>query len=212
MPYKDIRNIIDDAIQHEAETGAFRQILEHNLQHLHPSIQTTSKDVVNSLQFFVIDYMRHVPDCLEVVEQDATELGLEEAMQPFVNVAIDYFLSPPAQIKQRQGLAGLLHTAYLAHRMLEELNDNYLSRTGQPLIPRNLVTANLVVHELIGSELASELEQLISQMTSILSARFNKIPSSLLKQSTDAPVFERWPCFGDPHGVQLRWGRLSATQ
>lgn len=212
MPYSDIRSIIDDAIQHEAETGAFRQVLLQSLDYLHPSIQTTSKDVVNSLQFFVIDYLRHVPDCLEVVEQDATALGLEDAMQPFVNVAVDYFLSPPAQIKQRKGLSGLLHTAYLAHRILEELNDNYLSRAGQPLIPRNLVTANLVVHELIGADFANELEQLVNQMTSILSARFNKIPSRLLKQATNEPVFERWPCFGDPHGVQLRWGRITATQ
>lgn len=212
MPYSNIRSIIDDAIQHEAETEAFRNLLIDTKDNLHHSIQTTSKDAVNSLQFFVIDYLRHVPDCLEVVEQDATELGLEEAMQPFVNVAIDYFLSPPAQIRQRSGLAGLLHTAYLAHRILEELNDVYLARTGQPLIPRNLVTANLVVHELIGSEFAAELEQLVNQMTSILSSRFNKIPNSLLKQNSDEPVFGRWPCFGDPHGVQLQWGSISAAQ
>lgn len=200
MPYSKIRQLIDLAINHEASTGAFYQYLQESVERLHNSIQTANQDQVNSIQFFVIDYIRHVPDCLELVNQEAMGQGLDDVVQPFLAVASDFF----ANSGDHPGLADLLHPAYLSHRLLEELNDCYLSRTGEPLIPRNLINANLVVHEIIGPEFGEQLEHSVTEMSDTLAQRFQNISDAQLSQAHTS-LLDDWPCFGEPHGISLQW-------
>jgi len=47
-------------------------------------------------------------------------------------------------LEGHEGLDGLLDEAYLAHRLVEEVNDLYIKHFGQPLIPADTTVANVI--------------------------------------------------------------------
>ncbi len=60
-----------------------------------------------------------------------------------------------------EGLESLLDEAYLAHRLVEEVNDLYIKHFGQPLIPSNTTVASVIAHQLIGEQFANQLDEAV---------------------------------------------------
>ena len=67
----------------------------------------------------------------------------------------------PSLPSDHQGLLALLDEAYLAHRLLEEVNDRYLAHGGGQLVPLDTTRASLIVHHLLGEPFANELDALV---------------------------------------------------
>jgi len=87
-----------------------------------------------------------------------------------LEVATDFLLSPTGQGNDPPGFLSLLEQAYLAHRLIEEVNDQYIIRAGIPLIPMDVTKANVIVYHLLGEALANNLDEVVEetarQMTS----------------------------------------------
>ncbi len=61
-------------------------------------------------------------------------------------------------------LAELLDEAYLAHRLVEELNDRYIACFAEPLLTLDTTRANLLAHQLIGESFANQLDALLDEV------------------------------------------------
>ena len=149
-----LREQISRAHQHEANTGQLAQQLEKQLPHLHSAISLADGDRNIVMTRFVSAYIDLVPDLLDAANDVAREAGIESQIKPVLKIAEHFFLQPPAILAGHEGLDGLLDEAYLAHRLVEEVNDLYIKHFGQPLIPADTTVANLIAHQLIGEAFA----------------------------------------------------------
>jgi hypothetical protein len=156
-----LREQIQHALHLEAETGQLSRQLETQLPHLHPAIDLPEVDAKGVLTRFVAAYIELVPDLLDAANEVAIEAGIENQIKPVLKIAEQFFLQPPAILTGHQGLDGLLDEAYLAHRLVEEVNDLYIKHFGQPLIPSNTTVASVIAHQLIGEAFANQLDEAV---------------------------------------------------
>jgi hypothetical protein len=156
-----IRETISAAIRKESETHQLRARLEQQIPLLQQKLLLPEHDPVAALMIFITGYVESVPSCLRLVTAVSKRLGFFDYAAPFLHMAEDYFLQPPDALPQDGGLEALLDEAFLAHRLLEEVNDHHIRQLQRPLLPLDMTEANIIVHHLLGEEFASRLEQLV---------------------------------------------------
>ena len=204
-----LREQITRARQHEAETGQLKQQLEVQLPHLHPSISLPEQDPQAALGRFVAAYIEQVPELLEAANAVAREAGIESQIKPVLKIAEAYFLQPPAIMDGQVGLGCLLDEAYLAHRLVEEVNDLYIKHFKQPLIPLDTTVANLIAHQLIGEAFANQLDEVVhhsvDEMLNEESFALESVEAYRDKLSSPdtGAAWKRWPCLSRQLGVEL---------
>ncbi|WPN47305.1 MULTISPECIES: hypothetical protein [unclassified Pseudomonas] len=211
-----LREQIQKAQQHEAETGLLTRQLESKLPHLHPAIQLPQTDTNGVLTRFVAAYIEEVPDLLDAANEVAREAGIESQIKPVLKIAEQYFVQPPDIMIGHVGLDSLLDEAYLAHRFVEEVNDLYIKHLGQPLIPLDMTVANLIAHQLIGESFANQLDEVvhhaIDEMLDDESFALESVETyreKLASPDTGA-AWKRWPCMGRRLGVGLELDQPAA--
>lgn len=153
-----IRKAIDQARAEEAHTRQLETFIATAAGGLHQAIDLPDADPVRALADFVIAYIEQVPDFLQTLDELMLSCGLREQGRVFITIAEDFFLQPPELVKQCGGLRGLIDEAYLAHRLMEEVNDRLIMLCGIPLTPWDMTLANIVVHNLLGETYANELD------------------------------------------------------
>lgn len=205
-----LQQLIQRAGQHEAASGLLARQLEVQLAALHPSIRLPREDALGVLQRFVEAYIKQVPELLEAANQVAREAGIEAQIKPVLKVAEQFFLQPPALMAGHEGLEGLLDEAYLAHRLVEEVNDRYIRHLGQPLIPLDTTVANLIAHQLIGEPFANQLDEAVQHAVNGMldEQSFAQDSVSTYRERLSDPQVEaawrRWPCLSRQLGVELQ--------
>lgn len=192
-----LRQLIAQARQQESGSQALSRFLQTQLERLHPSIRLPEEDAPGALSAFVIAYIEEVPDVLDAAAEVAREAGIEAAVKPVLKIAEHFFLQPPALMEGHEGLEGLLDEAYLAHRLVEEVNERYLAETGAPLIALDMTTANLVVHHLIGEPFANELDDVAATAAESVMANRRLSASEQADRLQDRPqnwdqAWEHW--------------------
>jgi len=204
-----LREQISLAHQHEASTGQLAQQLEKQLPHLHPAITLAEGDRNIVMTRFVAAYVDLVPDLLDAANDVAREAGIESQVKPVLKIAEQFFLQPPAILTGHIGLDGLLDEAYLAHRLVEEVNDLYIKHFGQPLIPADTTVANLIAHQLIGETFANQLDEAVHHAVDEMLNEDNFALESVeayreqLKSVATEAAWKRWPCLSRKLGVEL---------
>ncbi|NER61049.1 hypothetical protein G3435_15875 [Pseudomonas sp. MAFF212428] len=204
-----VRDQITRAHQHEAETGQLKQQLALQLPHLHPSIQLPEADAQEGLARFVAAYIDQVPELLEAANDVAREAGIESQIKPVLKIAEQYFLQPPGIMNGHVGLDCLLDEAYLAHRLVEEVNDLYIKHFNQPLIPLDTTVANVIAHRLIGETFANQLDEVVhhsvDEMLDDESFALESVEAYREKLSSPdtGAAWKRWPCLSRQLGVGL---------
>lgn len=156
-----IRETISAALSAERKTHQMRSTLEGRLPELHQKLQLPDQEPVAALMTFITGYVECVPSCLALVTSLSKRLGFFDYAAPFLRMAEDYFLQPPDPLPQDGGLEALLDEAFLAHRLLEEVNDHHVRHLQRPLLPLDMTEANIIVHHLLGDEFATRLEELV---------------------------------------------------
>ncbi|VXC88881.1 conserved hypothetical protein [Pseudomonas sp. 8Z] len=206
-----IRQLIAQAREHERASQALSQTLQTRFQGLHPAISLPRENAPALLSRFVIAYIEEVPDVLDAAAEVAREAGIEDAIKPVLKIAEQFFQQPPALLAGHKGLAGLLDEAYLAHRLVEEVNDRYITYLGRPLIPLDTTRANLIVHRVIGEPFANQLDEAVHHALTVMldEARFDK-PSveayrARLAAADTESAWLRWPCLSRQLGVDLQF-------
>jgi hypothetical protein len=159
---KAIHETIAMAKIHEAKTNHLSQLLEQQLSSgMHLSIKLPEKNPTATLLEFVTAYIEHVPQFLEAARAITQQANITDYTKPYFQVAEDYFLKPPEIVAGHVGLDELMDEAYLAHRLIEEVNDRFMVKTGIPLVPMDMTMSNLIVHSLIGEPFANELDEAV---------------------------------------------------
>ena len=204
-----LREQITKAQEHEAQTGQLKQQLAAQLPHLHPLIQLPVQDAQGALNRFVTAYIDQVPEMLEAANVVAREAGIESQIKPVLKIAEDYFTSPPQIMSGHVGLDCLLDEAYLAHRLVEEVNDLYIKHFQQPLIPLDTTVANLIAHQLIGEAFANQLDEVVhhSLDTMLDDESFALESVEAYRDKLSSPetgaAWKRWPSLSRQLGVGL---------
>ncbi len=205
-----LRQLIAQARQQESGSQALTHFLQTQLDRLHPSIRLPEADAPGALTAFVIAYIEEVPDVLDAAAEVAREAGIEAAVKPVLQIAEHFFLQPPALMEGHEGLEGLLDEAYLAHRLVEEVNDRYIAHLGQPLIPLDTTRANLIAHQLIGEPFANQLDEAVHHALAGMldDASFDQPSVQAYREHLAAPdtasSWRRWPCLSQQLGVELQ--------
>ena len=204
-----LREQITRARQHETETGQLKEQLEKQLPHLHPSIHLPEADAQGALARFVGAYIDQVPELLEAANDVAREAGIESQIKPVLKIAEQYFLQPPTITNTHLGLGCLLDEAYLAHRLVEEVNDLYIRHFRQPLIPLDMTVANLIAHQLIGEPFANQLDEVVHHSVDEMlddeafeSDSVEAYRDKLTSADTGA-AWKKWPCMSRRLGFGL---------
>jgi hypothetical protein len=165
MSAADIREKIVAATAAERQTGDLRRQLTAKLPELRQTLVLKGDNPVDALMEFVTGYIESVPGSISLVAAVSKRLGFHDYADPFLQMAQDYFLDPPEDVTGETGLAPLLDEAFLAHRLLEEVNDQHIRHLHRPLLPLDLTEANIIVHHLLGDTVAVRLEKLVDLTT-----------------------------------------------
>ena len=161
MATSGIRETINSALQHERDTNMLRQRVEQQLPQLRSQLVLPEEAPVDALMTFITDYVESVPSCLRLVTAVSKHLGFYDYAAPFLHMAEDYFLQPPQELPTDGGLEALLDESFLAHRLLEEVNDHHIRHLQRALLPVDMTEANIIVHHLLGDSFATRLEHLV---------------------------------------------------
>ena len=212
MSTSNIRSLINEAIEHENKTHHLKKCIEEHLKDIHSSIQIDSDRSLEKMVNFVIGYILQVPDFIDSLKIAANETGLNEAINPLLNIATDYFTAPPELVGNHLGLDAMMDEAYLAHRLIEEINDKFIHQMGVPLIPMDLTSANVIIHNMIGEPFANDLDKIAHK--SVLSLMGNNELFNAPKfqaysekhNAADIPnILKKWPCLSKGMGVSLEF-------
>ncbi|MFT6956762.1 MAG: hypothetical protein ACJAYC_001768 [Halieaceae bacterium] len=168
MSSPDIREIIATAVEQENATHNLLQRLRDNIPQLTDRLELPEDAPEQALLEFITSYIESVPGCISLVTAVSKQFGFHDYAAPFLHIAEDYFLQPPDEVPETGGLALLLDEAFLAHRLLEEVNDHHIRHVQRPLLPQDMTEANIIVHHLLGEPLAGRLEQLVQYTASRL--------------------------------------------
>ncbi|HEY1027461.1 MAG TPA: hypothetical protein VGE28_07485 [Pseudomonas sp.] len=205
-----LRQLITQAQQQETSRQALTLFLQAQLARLHPAIRLPEDDTLGALTGFVVAYIEEVPDVLDAAATVAREAGIEPAIKPVLKIAEHFFLQPPELMAGHEGLEGLLDEAYLAHRLVEEVNDRYIAHLGQPLIPLDTTRANLIAHQLIGEPFANQLDEAVHHALAGMldDSSFDQPSVQAYRERLAAPdtasAWQRWPCLSRQLGLELQ--------
>ena len=207
MTTTGIRETIAAAAEHERETGQLRRTLERRLPELQEKLILPNEDPVAALMVFIRDYVESVPGFINLVTALSKRLGFYDYAAPFLHMAEDYFLQPPDELPTDIGFEALLDEAFLAHRLMEEVNDHHVRHMKQPLLPLDMTEANIIVHHLLGDELATRLERLVQFAASHLLEReyvWERVRELAGSEIAPAPLLCSDDLAGSPRKIRLR--------
>jgi len=206
-----IRQLIRQAQEQDHASGKLLEFVECRKGHLHNAIKLPADKATKKLADFVVRYIKHVPDFIDAIRTMAHEAGIDEDVEPLLKIASDYFLSPPSIVDPHSHLQALLDEAYLAHRLLEEVNDRFMAKSGIPLAPMDMTMANVIAHELIGEPFANELDQAVLFSAELLldEQGFNgeHIEDYVITHKLHGwdQELARWPCLVEDLSISVKF-------
>jgi hypothetical protein len=209
MNTEALQQLIQKAVTQEQETGQLHQLLQQRLETVERIVQLPELEALERLYEFVVRYIQQVPQMLEDLHHGAVEAGLLNYVSPILEVVEGFFMAPPKELNKETGLAALMDEAFLAHRLFEEVNDTYIMRVGQPMIPFDMTMSNVIVHSLISEPFANELEQIVTIATKGIFGEKkayegnDKFLAFMDKKENDnlVQITQHWPCMSTQMGL-----------
>lgn len=217
-PLNPIRQLIAQAQVQDSASGKLLEFVECRKTRLHTAIKLPEDQAAKGLADFIVRYIKHVPDFIDAIRTMAQEAGIYSEVEPLLKIASDYFLSPPSIIDPHSQLEALLDEAYLAHRLLEEVNDRFMAKSGIPLAPMDMTVANVIAHELIGEPFANELDQAVLFSAELLLNEHKFETGNIAdyvsthKNRGWAEETERWPCLVDDLAISVKFDSENITR
>lgn len=206
-----IRKLVQQAREQDVSGAHLTALLASRIARLHSAIKLPSKSVF-LLTDFVTRYVEQVPNFIEVIANTAEKAGIYDGVAPLLSIACDYFLSPPDIVNGERQLGSLLGEAYLAHRLLEEVNDKFIGCCGVPLAPMDMTRANIIAHELIGEPFANELDQAVLFSAELLLNEYRFTGTNLQhyinahRNHDGSTALQPWPCLTHDVAIAIEFG------
>lgn len=205
-----IRKLICEAKKQDAQSGALLKLAQSKLSSLSHIIQPTQDKPSQALKDFICQYIEHTPVFLDALKGVMLEAEIDEQGGIFIAIAEDFFLNPPELVQDHSGLVALLDEAYLAHRIMEEINDRIAMTCGAPLYPIDMSISNIIVHTILGEEFANQLDLAVHYAieSSFKDKGFicsPKCSSYFAKHRNDdwANLLQKWPSLSGDTNINL---------
>lgn len=205
-----LRSLVQQVRKRDARNGGLTALLEPRAQQLHEAIKLPIP-ATDLLADFVVRYVEQVPDFIEAIADISMRAGIYSQVAPLLDIACNYFLSPPDLIRGQGQLELLLEEAYLAHRLLEEVNDRFIGFCGVPLAPMDMTRANIIAHELIGEPFANELDQAVLFSAELLLSQYSftgvnfQQYAHVRKNEGWSAELKRWPCLANDIAIAVEF-------
>lgn len=207
-------DMTEHQLRHALDEERHTHLLQNALQCCYPQVtrlvELREQDAGERLLDFVCLYIRSAPVLLDDLQKAARYAGAGDCIQPLVDIGREFFDLPARVIGHRSGLTAMMVKAYLAHRLLEEVNEACLFRTGHPMIAMDLTLANLIVHTLIGEPFANDMDQLVNTAVTRLFSRYQQQEEkeaepggwfSRLQPQNLVQICQRWPSLSQQAGL-----------
>lgn len=211
-----IRTAIAAARRQERQTHQLEIYLTSLAPRLHKAINLPQENSAAALLQFVERYIEHAPDFLAVLATAMERNGVLACGTVFLEIATDFFLQPPEVVHHDGGLRALIDEAYLAHRLIEEINDRLLILCGVPLAPMDMTMANIIVHQLLGEEFANQLDLAVHYAVEALFQPDqlrgdSRLARFVVQHSNSGGSYAAdWLCMADDAEIHLNFAARSA--
>lgn len=197
------RQQLDQALTQASGNGTAQSFCSSPEQ-LHSFIRLPDDASQQSFQTFACDYIRQVPEMLQACASVALEAGIERQLRPLFQATE----RPLRAALEAAELMDLLQQAYLAHRLIEEINDRYIMHFGRAFTPLDTTVDNLLAYELIGADDANRLDTKVAWILDDLldETLFTEASAQAFRQQLGTPqIMGSWnrPCLSRQHGIGL---------
>ena len=192
MDVRAVRDLIERTKIIESQSKHLQQLICDQMERLHHTIELPEDDACESVIRFVVEYIDHVPEFIEALYSASEEVGIQTFIFPFLDIAKENFLAIVTQNDPLNGLDALLDKAYFAHRLIEEVNDQYLQKTGSTLIPMNMTWSNLIIHSILGEPFANQLDKVVEETVKHMMWTQGIYNQSQFESFTNMRNPERW--------------------
>ncbi len=205
----NIRQLILQAEVNPSGRKALAQRIQDRMPALHNAIRLPTSIAPELLIDFSMRYINQVPDFVAAISGIAIESKIASNIDPLLRIATDYFLKAPEIIRNPDSLSAMLEKSYLSHRLLEEINDRFITLCGVPLAPMDMTRANIIAHELIGEPLANDLDQAVLFSAELLLNEYHFTGKDfdhfvqMHKQDNWSTERSRWPCLVEDLAIDL---------
>jgi hypothetical protein len=175
---------------------------------LHHSISLREDDGTAALASFIKHYVELAPDFITSFEDFLCSAEIIGEIDQQVKTAREFLDVPLEIISIEERLEANMYQAYLAHRVLEELNDVLKINYNCPIIPIDMTRSNLIVHHIIGEPFANQIDSAIQLLNKKLisaiarDASLERKISSYLATLGNNPV-TRYPCLTESSSIRL---------
>lgn len=182
--------------------------LNERVQQLHASIRLREEDGTTALASFIKKYIDLVPDLIAAFDDFIACAGVNGEIARQIVTAKEFLDVPMDVMSVEEGLEAHMYQAYLAHRLLEELNDTLSARFNCPVIPVNMARSNLIVHHIIGEPFANQIDSAIQLLNDKLLASIKNNHGLSLKlleytNSLGKDPSDRFPCLTEFSSIRL---------
>jgi hypothetical protein len=179
---------------------------------LHRAIKVTEGNTIPVLLDFVVRYTEHVAEFVDVLSTIGINANCCEYTEAVVNFCIGAFGETPFSLDGKNELATLMAQAYIAHRVIEEVNEHFSQQCNEPLIPMDMTRSNLIIHQLIGEPLANQLDLIAQGVAEQLERAYLRLDSGIFDQNASREIawgieVTHWPCLTDTLAVDLLLGQ-----
>ena len=202
-----LSQLISQALEQEKKHHLLANLIGHRLHDISRIVRLPDHEPVARLCEYVIDYISYLPTLLSDLDDAAHITGMTAVTGPVIRAAQQFLLMPPAELEKETGLIALMDEAYLAFRLLEEVNESCIHRIGQPLIPLDMCLSNVIIHTLIGEPFANQLDAMVELRVERLFEKRRDYEDtgfdSFMKRLNNADLTslgQRWSCFSSQLG------------
>lgn len=211
----NLRKSIEQARRLEEQNGQLAAQLSLKTASLHRAIKMPPENPVSVLLDFVIRYTEHVAEFVDVLSIIGINANCCEYTEAVVNFCTETFDQTPPLLKGQNALATLMAQAYIAHRVIEEVNEHFSQQCNEPLIPMDMTRSNLIIHQLIGEPLANQLDLVAQEVAEQLERDYLRLESGIFDQNASREIawgieVTHWPCLTDTLAVDLLLGQGSS--
>lgn len=188
----DMRQVIALAQANEAATGRLANKLKTKVNSIQRNIALPEAEGVETLMRFINQYIEHVPRLVDALSEAAEQTEMLGEVAPLINFIEDFFIYGSNVPIEKRGLEELLDEAYLAHRLVEEVNDRYMVEAKAPLLTLDMTTANLIVHSLIGEPFANELDEVAMEASGAVMQNRRLTDSESFRRNAEEQRMRMW--------------------
>ena len=214
MDTVNLRHSIEQARRLEAQHGQLAAQLSQKTPLLHRAIKMPLENAVPVLLDFVVRYTEHVAEFVDVLSIIGINANCCEYTEAVVNFCTGTFDQTPSLLTEQDALATLMAQAYIAHRVIEEVNEHFSQQCNEPLIPMDMTRSNLIIHQLIGEPLANQLDLTAQDVAEQLERDYLRLDSGVFDQNASREIVwgievTHWPCLTDTLAIDLLLGQGS---